>query len=226
MPLAARIGYTAHSVTATVVKGATTTTSLSATSSSVTTGKSVSLTAAVTTGSEFQAGPAGTVKFLDGSRVIAGCSAKVLTPTSASAGKATCTGVLPSAASPASLTAVFTPSTHGLDASTSSAIKVTVKPASKASLGHPTTSGHTAKASVTCTGKGSCKVTLTLREKSKSHKLIGKTTATIAAGHHKALSVRLTKAGKKALVKAHKLAATLTLTTASSTASKTVTFKT
>ena len=107
--LAAQIHYAANSVTATVVSGSDTSTTLSATPTAATTNQPITVTATVTAGTPLAAGPAGTVEFLDGTSPIAGCTAQPLTATSATSGSATCTASFSAAASPVSLTAIFTP---------------------------------------------------------------------------------------------------------------------
>jgi hypothetical protein len=85
---------------------------------------------------------------------------------------------------------------------------------------------------VTCTGQTSCKVTmkLTIKETRKGHKIVtisakhkrkpkvthkvvvlGKTSATISAGHSKRLRISLNKTGRALLKTHHQLAATLTV---------------
>ncbi len=128
--LAARIGYTANSVTATVVSGGTTSTSLSADSGAATTNQPVSLTATVRTGTPLYAGPAGTVAFLDGTTAVPGCTAQPLTASDASTGTATCSASFAASGSPTALTAVFTPAGGlGLTGSTSPPLSLTVSPA-------------------------------------------------------------------------------------------------
>lgn len=128
--LAARILYTSNSVTATVVSGGTTATTLSADPATVTTNQPVSLTATVTTGTPLYAGPAGTIEFLEGTTPIAGCTAQPLTASDATTGTATCTASFAAVASAAALTALYTPSIGSeLTGSTSPPLNLSVSPA-------------------------------------------------------------------------------------------------
>lgn len=128
--LAARILYTSNSVTATVVSGGTTATTLSADPTTATTNQPVSLTATVTTGTPLYAGPMGAIEFLEGTTPIAGCTAQPLTASNATTGTATCTASFAAAASPAALTALYTPSSGSeLTGSTSPPLSLSVSPA-------------------------------------------------------------------------------------------------
>lgn len=126
--LGARITYSAHAVTATVVSGSTTATSLSSSRTTATTSQPVTLTAEVTTGSPSFTAPhtSDTVEFFDGTRPLNGCTAQPFTATAANAGSATCTTKLPAKPSPASLTARFIPSGTTLKTSTSPPVKVVI----------------------------------------------------------------------------------------------------
>lgn len=226
-PDAIRVHYNTHSVTTTPVAAATTDTEMTAAPTTITVGKKVALSAAITTGTIQEYGPSGTVAFLDGRKVISGCTAQKLTPTSDSSGTATCSAKLPSGHPSASVTAVFTPTPGtGLNKSTSPAVSIKIKAAATPTLGHVTTKGKTAKASVSCAGTGSCKVTLTLTYKKGSKKTgVGKKAATVTARHHKTIAITLDATGKK-LLKAHKkLPVALTMTSTSKNTTKTVTFK-
>jgi len=98
-----QLHYTATSVTASVITPTTTTLASPNPTSSVS-GQSVTLTATVAAGSG-SATPTGTVAFDSGAQPITGCTAQPLD----TSGSATCTTSFPAAASPESLTAVYTP---------------------------------------------------------------------------------------------------------------------
>jgi large repetitive protein len=102
-----QINYTANSVTATVVTGATQTTTILATPnpSVASTDQPVTLTATVTTNGS--AAPSGTVAFSANGAPIAGCMSQPIAA-SGSSGTATCTASFAATDSPVSLTAVFT----------------------------------------------------------------------------------------------------------------------
>lgn len=128
--LAARIGYTSNSVTATIVSGSGTSTTLSASPMTATTNQPVSLTATVTTGTPLDGGPAGTVEFLDGTTAIAGCNAQPVTAANGTTATATCKAAFGAAGSPAALTALYTPSSgSGLSSSASLPVSLSVSPA-------------------------------------------------------------------------------------------------
>lgn len=131
-PPTLRIAYTSHSVTATVVSGATTTstqTTLAAPSPSpALTNQAVTLTATVSTQNAGSVAPAGTVAFSDNAGTISGCASQPLSGTGSSA-TATCTTSFPASGSPESLRAAFQPSSgSGQSASTSSAQTLTINP--------------------------------------------------------------------------------------------------
>jgi Bacterial Ig-like domain (group 3) len=97
-------GGATQTVTATVVAGPTSTTRLSSSSQVPLTNQAVTLTATV----EAQQGtPSGTVEFRDGGTPIGGCASQPL-----SAGSAACRTAFAAGASPASLTASFTPAAN------------------------------------------------------------------------------------------------------------------
>lgn len=102
-----QINYSANSVTATVVTGATLTTTVLAPPNPavVGTNQPVTLTATVRTNSS--AAPSGTVAFSANGAPIAGCTSQPVAA-SGSTGTATCTTSFAAAASPVSLTAAFT----------------------------------------------------------------------------------------------------------------------
>jgi hypothetical protein len=152
--LAAQIHYTSNSVTATVVAGGTTATTLSASPTTATTNQPVSMTATVTTGTPLYAGPAGTVQFLNGTTAIPGCTAQPLTASNATTGTATCAVAFAAAGSPAAVSAVYTPAGgSGLAGSTSPPLSLTVSPAATTMTVAASSATITAGQSVTYTAK-------------------------------------------------------------------------
>jgi hypothetical protein len=227
-PTGARISYSGHAVTATIVSGSTTATSLGVSRTRATAKQPVTLTAHVTTGTPSFTAPktSDSVRFLDGSHPVPGCAARPLTATSANAGSATCTAKLPARPSPASLTAVFVPSGSTLNGSTSPRVRVAIAPTATAHLGRVTTSGSTADAPVRCVGSGRCTVKLALTAtENKKRVALGTKTTRIAAGHHKTVTITLDHAGKRLLKTHHKLSARLTLTGTPKQITKTIEFK-
>ena len=127
-PPTVKIGYTAHTVTATVETpgsgpATTTTTTLTASPAGPVTNEAVTLTATVTAGSGT---PSGTVSFDNNGTPIPGCLSQPVS-LNGSSYTATCQTAFTAASSPEALTAVFTPATgSGLAGSTSAVDNLTV----------------------------------------------------------------------------------------------------
>ncbi len=238
--LAAVIHYTANSVTATVVAGGGTSTTLSASPTNPNTNQTVTLSAQVTDGTPLYAGPAGTVAFRDGTQTIAGCSAVKLTASNATTGSATCTTSFATAGS-AQLTATFTPSPGSvLTGSTSAPLGLTIAGSTGTGpgpgtatgtlhLGAAKVKGTSASIPVSCSGKASCTVMVTLtavvtstggkvvavtarRAKAKKRTVtLGSVRITLGPGQHKAVVVKLNSTGRRLLAKRHTLPVKLTV---------------
>jgi hypothetical protein len=119
--LGAQVTYGTHTMTATVVPGSSTATLLAENPASPTANQPVTLTANVSAATLLQAGPAGTVEFLEGTTPIAGCTAQSLTANSANTGTATCATSF-ATAEPTNLSAVFTPTGSALTGSSSTGV--------------------------------------------------------------------------------------------------------
>jgi hypothetical protein len=119
--LGAQVTYGAHTMIATVVPGSSTATLLTENPTGPAANQSVTLTANVSAATLLEAGPAGTVEFLEGATPIAGCTAQALTANSANTGTATCATSF-ATTDPTNLSAVFTPTGSTLTGSNSGGV--------------------------------------------------------------------------------------------------------
>lgn len=190
----ARINYTAHAVTATILTAGgsppiPTTTALQISNAAPAIGEAVTYTATVTPKEVGGALPSGSVQFTDGGQPIAGCSAQPLTPSGFEASAATCSLSYADAGTH-SIAASYAGAGHYLGSS-SAAQTVTVGASATGGGSAPSPAGGTAppppsgnvalsKATVVakpngqllvrlgCSGNATCKGTLTLTAKGKA----------------------------------------------------------
>jgi hypothetical protein len=185
----ARINYTAHSVTATILTAGAgappilTATALQVSNTAPATGEAVTYTATVTPQTSEAEPPPGSVEFLDGGQPIAGCSAQPLTQSFPSS-TATCMLTYPAAGSH-SITASFAGNVH-YAGSSSTAQAVTVHASSTGGGGGTSGGGSTATPPLTSTPPVQKPKPLTCKKGFKKKKVHGKFRCVrIKHKHHK-----------------------------------------
>ena len=199
-------------------------TALSASSVTPATGHAVTYTARVTSVSPGAAAPSGTVSFADHGAMISTCRSQSVS----AAGTATCT-ISYGSAGGHQVTGAYS-GDGSFTGSTSAAAPVMVTaPSGSAHAGTPKVTGSSVAVPVSCSGKASCTVVLTLTvkatlkgstivavsaRKAKTTKrmlTLGTARVTLHGGRHETVTITLNRTGRRLLAQHHTLAAVLTV---------------